>query len=86
MSCLYMERATRLELATVHPTNGVPPFAGTPDDLLIENRLTAQVKVASSCAKPKKQDTQTDVLLCYMERATRLELATSTLGRWRSTR
>jgi len=30
-----LRRRTRLELATAHPTNGLGPFAGAPDDLRI---------------------------------------------------
>ena len=80
-----MERATRLELASRHPANGSPPFAGTLPHLLIESRLRRGVEAASSPSNEKTGRPTLGVLF-QMERATRLELATSTLARWRSTR
>ena len=35
------EKATRPGLASAHPTKGLWPFAGTPDDLGLENALRA---------------------------------------------
>ena len=81
-----MERATRLELAS-----GIPQTAC--GDLQEPCRPPGSKKRASRadsggseffCAERKKQDIQTGCPVS-MERATRLELATSTLARWRST-
>ena len=45
----------------------------------------APVEAARSLPEKRKRTSKLDVL-SYLERATRLELATSTLARWRSTR
>ena len=75
----------RLELASRHPTNGLRPFAGT---LPLLRHLMCALRTGGGsefggCRK-RKRTSDLDVL--FMERATRLELATSTLARWRSTR
>ena len=49
----FLERATRLELASRHPANGSPPFAGTLPHLLIESRLRRGVEAASSPSNEK---------------------------------
>ncbi len=80
-----MERATGLEPASRHPTNG-GPFAGTLPDLRIERASGAGggsgfalAPTAMTWGKPVRSEYK-------MERATGLEPATSTLARWRSTR
>ena len=86
LSCAsFWERATRLELASRHPANGWPPFAGPLPHLRSDRAFGAgwRQRVRLLC---KKQDIR-NWMSCYtLERATRLELATSTLARWRSTR
>ena len=85
MSCFTLERATRLELASRHPANGWPPFAGPLPRLRSDRAFGAgwRQRVRLLC---KKQDIRNWMSCFTLERATRLELATSTLARWRSTR
>ena len=85
--CLsFLERATRLELASRHPANGIA-IRRNPASPLNLTRF-AQVEAASSnlpAAFQKQNPIPSDGVL-FLERATRLELATSTLARSRSTR
>ena len=83
MSSCYMERATRLELAFGIPQTA-SPFAGTlPHLSFYALRAGGGSAFSPSTQKRGHPDRMSS---CYMERATRLELATSTLARWRSTR
>ena len=82
---IFLERATRLELAP-----GIPrmaePFAGALP-LPLDLTRFAQVEVASStCPRHSKKKNHPVGVVSFLERATRLELATSTLARSRSTR
>ena len=54
----FLERATRLELASRHPTNGLRPFAGALPHLGFDCALRARVEAASSPSNEKKQDAQ----------------------------
>ena len=62
---------------------------GTPGSPRIRSRLRRGVEAASSAGlllSFQKERTRLVVVSFFLERATRLELATSTLARWRSTR
>ena len=75
-----------LELASRHPANGIA-IRRSPASPLDLTRF-AQVEAASSnlpAAFQKQNPIPSDGVL-FLERATRLELATSTLARSRSTR
>ena len=70
-----------------HPTKGLrarPFTTSLPTSVVIAAR-GAVVKAESFLHQTKNRTSKPDVLF-NMERATRLELATSTLARWRSTR
>ena len=79
---IFLERATRLELASRHPANGdaIRRSPASPHDFM----CSAQVEAASFANIQQKAPLFRMVL--FLERATRLELATSTLARSRSTR
>ena len=82
---LYYGAGNEARLAT-----GIPRIAGgdsqEPCRTSYFDALRAWVEVASSLRLNKKTG-HPNRMSCYtMERATRLELATSTLARWRSTR
>ena len=134
MCLFFLERATRLELASRYPANRLRRFVGALPGLG-SNRASRGVEAASSLLRAKKRDIRLGypaipcqymeihfirhpaptakpaerltvgsegkyvrrmkkVLRLFhrlrtfseLERATRLELATSTLARWRSTR
>ena len=86
------KEVTRPELASGHPANDLRrlrAFAGTLPASVIEYALRAWVR--GSLSEPAhhadiKKHPNRMVEMFFMERATRLELATSTLARWRSTR
>ena len=86
MSCFTLERATRLELASRHPTNGLRPFAGTLPHLRFKTRFARTGGGREFEPKTLCKKTSSIRMRSFLERATRLELATSTLARWRSTR
>ena len=83
---LSLERATRLELASRHPTNGLRPFAGTLPHLRFKTRFARTGGGREFEPKTLCKKTSSIRMRSFLERATRLELATSTLARWRSTR
>ena len=70
-----------------HPAKALRgrPFAGALPPLILIAAQARQAEAASSPLQKRNRTSKPDVLL-FMERATRLELATSTLARWRSTR
>ena len=63
MSCFSLERATRLELASRHPTNCVPQFAGTLPHLRLKcaSRMGVGIEFFSSDEKIRTSDL--DVLI-----------------------
>ena len=82
---LFLERATRLELAYRHPTNRLAAICGNPASPLIQCAFGAGG--GSEFFSANEKTGHPNRMSCFdMERATRLELATSTLARWRSTR
>ena len=69
---------------------GIPrmaePFAGTLPDLLIQRASRRSRQRVQACPRHSKKKHHPDGWCFFLERATRLELATSTLARSRSTR